>query len=460
MSGRSRGARIALVMGLVVASVAAAAGAGEGAPRAPWLEALDRRAGGLVSPAALARAHAELEGVSQCGQCHDGLRATPEALCLDCHEGVAARKAERRGWHGQQEGRCVSCHAEHRGADGDLLGFDRDSWNHEQALFPLRGAHAAVDCDDCHQRAGANGEVAFHAQEIPFERCGDCHDDVHGADFLDGRDCGRCHGEASFRAGALRDGAFDHARDAGFRLEGAHAALPCASCHGDARREAEREAARPPGSTAPEDCGGCHEDPHQRALGADCAGCHGVQGWSAAGAGARFDHARDTRFALDALHGRLACGACHDGLSFAAAGRECADCHADAAAFLAGDVAGARAEADPHATAASCRDCHAENVAAPRLLDYERACLACHPAPYASLLLSRKRLVDERVVAVEAALRGRELARARGEGGGSAEADAVLAERVSRIARSGLHHAPLSEAALFALLESLHGGAR
>jgi hypothetical protein len=94
-------------------------------------------------------------------------------------------------------------------------------------------------------------------------------------------------------------------------------------------------------------------------------------------------------------------------------------------------------------------------VAAPRLLDYERACLACHPAPYGPLLVTRKRIVDEAVVKVEAALRARALARHRGEAGGDAVREAALAAQVERIAKSGLHHAALSEAALLAALEAL-----
>jgi hypothetical protein len=361
----------------------------------------------------------------------------------------------RLGWHGQQSGRCADCHAEHRGADGDLLGLDRESWNHELARFPLRGAHATVECDDCHQRAGTDGRVGFHAQGIAFERCADCHADVHGVDFLGARDCGACHREASFRAEALAADSFDHARDGGFALAGAHARVSCAGCHTPERRAAEQAARRAPGSGAPPDCASCHEDPHAGALGVACARCHTPAKWDTAGESAAFDHTQDTRFALDPLHARLACGACHDGLSFAAAGTACADCHAEAAAFLAGRAAGAASAPDPHAAAAQCRDCHAEGAAAPSLLDSERACLACHPAPYGSLLLTRKRIVDDLVVRAESALRSRELARARGESGGAAALDAALAARVAAVAKSGLHHTGLSETVLLAVLEAL-----
>jgi hypothetical protein len=461
-------------MVLLCLAAGGARAADEGGAKAAehgWLDALDRGLGDVVSPRSLARAHADLEGITRCGDCHAGLTATPAERCLACHEDVAARMRDRIGWHGQLEGDCVDCHAEHRGEGADLLGLDRESFNHELARFPLRGAHLEVKCDDCHQRAGQDGKLGFHPQGIAFERCADCHEDVHGAEFLATRDCGVCHGDRSFGAEALAKagaagpaggpaealpgGGFEHARDTRFALEGAHASVPCASCHTPERREAERAARRAPGSAAPQDCAGCHEDPHAGALGAACTTCHTPASWAAEGKGARFDHARDTRFPLDALHARLDCAACHEGLSFAAKGRECADCHEAAAALLAGRLGDVRSAPDPHAAAVKCRDCHADTVAAPGLLDYERACLACHPAPYGSLLVTRKRLVDEALVKVEAALRARALARRRGEAAGDAAREAGIAAQLERIAKSGLHHAALSEATLLQALETL-----
>ena len=76
----------------------------------------------------------------------------------------------------------------------------------------------SAKCDDCHQRAGEGGKLGFHAQGIAFERCADCHEDVHGADFLGARDCGVCHGERGFGADALAKNGFEHARDTDFAL--------------------------------------------------------------------------------------------------------------------------------------------------------------------------------------------------------------------------------------------------
>jgi hypothetical protein len=58
-------------------------------------------------------------------------------------------------------------------------------------------------------------------------RCADCHRDPHAGQFTDGTRCERCHAVDAFTPA----GRFDHDRDAAFKLEGAHAAVPCTACH-------------------------------------------------------------------------------------------------------------------------------------------------------------------------------------------------------------------------------------
>lgn len=113
--------------------------------------------------------------------------------CEDCHEDQAFKSTDRD---------CVSCHVEddvhegnfhercaecHNPVAWDIWAFDHDV----QTDFPLAGAHATVQCADCHR--------------TPLERikaidnsCRNCHraDDVHDGEF--GFDCGRCHTADSF----------------------------------------------------------------------------------------------------------------------------------------------------------------------------------------------------------------------------------------------------------------------
>jgi hypothetical protein len=449
---RARIAACLLAAALGAAAVSAEPRTPEAEPRAAWLEALDRGLGEALAPGELSRAHAELGEITHCADCHAGLDATPDAKCAACHEDVAERVRAGIGWHGTFQGDCASCHGEHRGSGADLLGLDRSAFNHDLAAFALRGAHAEVDCGKCHDRAGSDGRRAFHPIGIPHAACASCHENVHGDAFPKGRDCGACHSERGFGAKQLvlaeeaPAPSFDHGADTRFPLLGRHAAVACGDCHDAASRARERTDALAPGRGAARECGSCHRDPHEGALGAACGSCHGAEGWS--GAPLRFDHARDTSFSLDASHAGLPCESCHADRRFEARGTRCESCHEDAAALLAGRFRGRPAGApDPHAGADACRSCHPGEEARPRLVDYERACVGCHPSEYGALLLTRKRLVDGLVVEAEAKLRARELARERGDAAGGEDLAALAAE-LEALARSGVHNVPLAEAIL------------
>jgi hypothetical protein len=432
--------------------VTAEPGAREDAPRAAWLESLDRGLGRALAPGELARAHASLEELTRCSECHAGLEETPDDRCVACHSDVGWRMRDAAGWHGSFRGACASCHPEHRGEGADLLGLDRRAFNHDLAAFPLRGAHASVDCAKCHEREGSDGRRGFHPIGIAHAECASCHDDVHGEAFLQGRDCGACHGEGGFAAHelALAHGtdrsAFDHDRDTSFPLAGRHAAVACGDCHDQASRARERADHLAPGRGAGKECASCHRDPHEGDLGQSCDSCHSPKAW--AGAELRFDHARDAGFALDASHRALACASCHGDLRFAAKAQSCEGCHEDDAALLAGRFRAHPPDSpDPHQGPSACVSCHSEREARERLVDYEPACRSCHPAEYGALLLTRKRLVDGLVVEADARLRSARLARARGDAAGNQDLD-VLAAEVDALARSGIHNVPLAEALL------------
>ncbi len=454
-----RGARTSVPCRLffAVAALALASGCGDGgAPPAVGssegvVSRLDRGVGEAVSPGPLALAHAHLEGLTGCIECHAGVGGTPDEYCIACHADVGERKDRKLGVHGGFEGRCASCHSDHRGADADLLGLDREAFNHQRALFPLRGAHAEVECDDCHTRAHPDtGREAFHPIGVAHDRCASCHGDPHGVEFAKERDCAACHAEAGWSARFLlpeaADGSgFQHDLDTAFGLEGAHARVACGECHGSERAEAEKARRLAPGSSAPRDCAGCHEDPHENALGAKCESCHTPAAW--AGPEAIFDHARHGRFALDALHTGLACQSCHADARFGASGRDCESCHADAAALVAGRFAGRTAAADPHAGRVDCRGCHPAALARPHLVDYERLCVECHTPEYGQLLATRTRLLDGLALRAEAA--------ARAASKGRAASDAGPAAEIARLGRSGIHNPALAEAALLDHLRRL-----
>ncbi len=74
----------------------------------------------LVMPGPLAHGHAKLEGT--CDKCHDPFtRQAQSKLCLNCHKDVAADRAKRVRYHGQEPSAatkdCKHCHTEHKGRE-------------------------------------------------------------------------------------------------------------------------------------------------------------------------------------------------------------------------------------------------------------------------------------------------------------------------------------------------------
>lgn len=247
-----------------------------------------------------------------CHRAHQGYKLA-HARCLDCHADAHLGQLAAR----TDQGRCESCH-EVSGFSPARFGPDE----HARTRYALAGAHLAVPCDACHKRvppeslgrppAGAPVLAARRpgpATRLRFAstRCVDCHKDPHLGEVdkhMRTTGCETCHAVDSWRQ--VR---FEHDQ-ARFALSGAHARLACATCH-------ERLEAGPPRrrlklTGLPLTCEGCHKDPHQGQLtragvASPCERCHTTADWKAT----RFDHAKDSTFALDGAHIKLGCVTCH-----------------------------------------------------------------------------------------------------------------------------------------------------
>jgi len=130
-------------------------------------------------------------------------------------------------------------------------------------------------------------------------------------------DCALCH-EGTDWQGVRQDFSFDHEKETGVPLNGAHARAACLLCHND----------RGPVATfAARGCGGCHEDVHRAQLGADCTRCHQEETWQPVG---QIElHAR-TRFPLIGVHAAVSCRRCHPGAEvghFVPTDIQCLTCH-------------------------------------------------------------------------------------------------------------------------------------
>ncbi len=211
------------------------------------------------------------------------------------------------------------------------------------------------------------------------------HDDFPG-------DCTLCHEGDDWHT-LREDFSFDHFRETGVELEGAHASAECLRCHND-RGPVEAFASR--------GCAGCHEDFHQGKLGNSCTDCHETIDWRVKEVIAIHDR---TRFPLVGTHASAQCWRCHEGARdgvFTGASADCETCHQDdlARALMPDHAAqgftsncddchipttwGGAAFNHPgfpltgaHA-AADCTSCHANNVFTGTPTD----CFACHMPEY------------------------------------------------------------------------------
>ena len=171
----------------------------------------------FLSPGKLTRPHAEEKKLRNCYTCHTLTKGIDDALCLDCHKTVKERLKSQSGYHGKLQGRCQSCHTDHKGPDKDITGLDPKAFNHRQSNYPLTGKHAEIKCDKCHTRENRDSEHESRYMDKIFGTCADCHDDPHPADF--DPNCEKCHTTGGWTG---RDLLFSHSRDSKYKLLGNH----------------------------------------------------------------------------------------------------------------------------------------------------------------------------------------------------------------------------------------------
>lgn len=259
----------------------------------------------LVMPGKVIEGHADLE--EDCKNCHSrGREVTQDALCRDCHEEVDADVIKRRGFHGRIKNinrtECRTCHTDHKGRGADIIGLDKETFDHRLTDFRPKGAHTRTPCNACHLP-----DKLF--REAPGQ-CIDCHkeDDVHKGRL--GEKCKDCHDENGWKKTAE----FDH-DETEFPLEGSHKEVACDSCHPNERYK-----------KTPTVCQACHalNDAHGGRFGVKCDTCHTPDKWDRV----TFDHNRDTDWHLTGAHRDVKCSSCHRGhLYDDDAPRNCFGCH-------------------------------------------------------------------------------------------------------------------------------------
>lgn len=284
-----------------------------------------------ISPGELSKAHAFLEGVSNCTKCHDlGNKVTREK-CLDCHKEIKTGINQKKGLHSTPElisKDCFTCHNDHHGRNFKMLKFDKASFDHSNTTYELKGAHAKESCKGCNC-------IACHKPEFIKDpelkkkpstylglnrECLSCHEDFHKGKMSP--NCLNCHQFDTFKKAT----GFDH-QGTKFPLLGKHKTVSCEKCHkptivnGKAEKHFE--------GLLFNSCINCHKDVHEDKFGPNCKKCHTEESFHIIRDMGNFNHDK-TNFKLIGKHQTLDCKKCHKtNLTDKIKSEHCFDCHED-----------------------------------------------------------------------------------------------------------------------------------
>jgi hypothetical protein len=261
-----------------------------------------------LSPGDLSRAHAHLEGIGKCTECHILGKKVANNKCLNCHKEIGTLIDLNAGYHASREVKgkeCASCHSDHNGRNFDMARFDEDAFDHALTGYLLKGKHEIIDCRQCHIPDFVEDPDLKKRTETFLgldQECLSCHEDYHQRTLSS--DCASCHDNNAFSPAAR----FNH-DDTEFPLLGEHQSLDCRVCHEKEIRNG-RDFQRFAGISF-SNCSSCHEDVHDGRLGVNCKECHVERSFLAMEGLMRFDH-DNTHFPLKGKHRPLDCAQCHN----------------------------------------------------------------------------------------------------------------------------------------------------
>ena len=207
-----------------------------------------------------------------CRACHVdsqlGTFAPLDPQCLTCHQ--AEYEGAQPVSHATFSTDCLRCH--NTIAWTAYVRFDHPAVANG---FRLLGAHQRIRCESCH-----GPDMTPLYQPANDQDCITCHGDDYAREHPGGgfpETCLDCHTVETW-SGAT----FEHAVVAdGFRLLGAHARIPCESCHSPT----DWSVLFSPSSD--EDCISCHADDYAgehagSGFPTTCLACHTVETWEGA----------------------------------------------------------------------------------------------------------------------------------------------------------------------------------
>ncbi|MBK9391094.1 MAG: cytochrome C [Bacteroidetes bacterium] len=279
-----------------------------------------------ISPGDLSNAHSNLEGLSNCTQCHVLGNKVSSDKCLVCHTEIKTRIDSKKGYHASSDvagGECALCHSEHNGKNFRLINLDTENFDHDLTGYHLSVPHAKKACTDCHSSKYIT-EPKLKAKKKTYlglgQECLNCHADYHLRTLSS--DCEKCHNSEKFAPASK----FSH-DNAKFKLAGKHTTVDCAKCH----KIKVTDGVKFQQFTGIQysNCTSCHKDPHNNQFGQNCRKCHSEESFHKVDVLTDFDHNK-TGYKLEDKHLIVNCKSCHKNkLTDPLKHDFCKDCHAD-----------------------------------------------------------------------------------------------------------------------------------
>jgi hypothetical protein len=262
-----------------------------------------------LSPGELSKAHAALEGIANCSQCHESGREISGVKCLECHVEIKQGLDAKAGFHFLSSGSsCVTCHKEHLGRNARITQFDESKFDHPRTGLSLVGKHGSLKCEQCHigkfiTSADVRKTLNDHPRKTFLgleQRCVTCHTDRHKGTVS--QDCRTCHTADGWKPAAM----FNHSK-AKFALTGKHKPIECGKCHSGMSSRGPSESILFATKDF-SDCKPCHTSAHPaKFVDKTCKSCHNAEGWRVVTA---VNHA-ETRYPLVGKHLTVGCDKCH-----------------------------------------------------------------------------------------------------------------------------------------------------
>ena len=262
-----------------------------------------------------------------------------------------------------------------------LLYACQDQAQNPEVVWTIQELHQEVGLIGGHELACSECHLEASFKSLP-SNCEGCHltdfeNTTNPNHLTTGYPiiCKECHESTAWEPAVVAHDSLD------FPLDGAHALIPCISCH------LENDF-----SSLPTDCVDCHLedfneviDPNhiEQEFSQDCTQCHSVDVWEPA----TFDHAQ-TDFPLTGAHANIEtnCISCHIGGVFDDLPADCIDCHRE----------NFNEVIDPNHIeqefSQNCTQCHSVDVWEPATFDHdltdfpltgahakiETDCISCH----------------------------------------------------------------------------------